>query len=185
MLTTIYIEFLKNYACLPDQALAKSLASQHALAQELTQYTRSNKITYRNSIISALARLKKRPPVTSVDQAGTLEDDIDRAKKAEEEEKSRLTPERISRFVSNRDTLLLYDYVVDVPSSEGGCVPTEEGNLRKCDRCGKDWRVRGGDLDEVRFLTSLFCTLLTKRLQSYLTACSYHFGRLVTERLGG
>ena len=149
MLTAIYTQFLATYASLPDQTIAKALASKHALAQELTQYTRSNKMTYRNSIISALARLKKRPPVSSVKETGTLEDDIERAQKAEEDERSRLTPERILQFVSSRDTLQLYDYVVDIPDGLGGSAPTEEGNLRKCDRCGKDWRVRGGDLDEV------------------------------------
>lgn len=155
MLTTIYTQFLATYSTLPDQTMAKSLAHRHALAQELAVYTRSNKMTYRNSIISTLARLKKRPLATSVEETGTLEDDIERAKKVEEEEKGRLTAERISQFVSSRETLLLYDYVVDIPSGEGGSAPTEEGNLRRCDRCGKDWRVRGGDLDEVSSTHSL------------------------------
>lgn len=148
------IRFLLNYAALPDPARL-SLASLHALNQELALYNRSNKQTYRNAVISALARLKKRPPAQRVEDCGTLEDDAERAKKLEEEEKGKLTKERIEKFVSTKEVLEKFDYVVEVPAGRGGDAPTEEGNVRMCDRCGTEFVVKA-ELEEVSALLHLY-----------------------------
>lgn len=167
MLTVTYEHFLVSYASLPDQTRAKILAAQHAKSQELNIYNKSNKSNYRNSIISTLTRIKKRPlPILEKD-TGTLEDEATRLKAAEEKEKGRLTKEKIKKYISTKEILIKYDYVVELPDGDGGDLETEEGYVRKCDRCGKDWMVKG-ILDEFD-----------------KTACSFHYGRMITEKLGG
>jgi len=135
-------------------SLRQQLAAKHALAQEEHLFSRSTKATYRNSIISALARLKKRAPARSVDETGTLEEEAERLAKAAEDEKGRLTRKRVAKFVHPVDKLRQFDYPVELPPGPGGDRPSEEGNMRTCDRCKKDFTVRG-DLDSVRvFLTT-------------------------------
>ena len=69
-------------------------------------------------------------------------------KRMEEAEKGRLTREKVARFVSSKETLAKFDYVVDVPAGMGGDQETEEGNVRKCDRCGTEFVVKA-ELEEV------------------------------------
>ncbi|KPV74849.1 uncharacterized protein RHOBADRAFT_36786 [Rhodotorula graminis WP1] len=116
-------------------SLRHHLASKHALAQEEHLFSRSTKATYRNSVISALARLKKRAPARTVDETGTLEDEVARLSKAAEEEKGRLTRKRVAKFVHPVETLRRFDYPVELPPGPGGDHLSEEGNVRKCDRC--------------------------------------------------
>lgn len=66
-----------------------------------------------------------------------------------EAEKNKLTKARIARYVSTKDVLGKYDYMLEVPPGPGGDAPTEEGNLRKCERCKEEFTVRR-ELDEVR-----------------------------------
>ncbi|GAA5893502.1 hypothetical protein JCM8208_000817 [Rhodotorula glutinis] len=168
MVTALYNQFLDIYSpgILPS-SLRHQLASNHALAQEEHLFSRSTKATYRNSVISALARLKKRAPARTVDETGTLEDEAVRLAKAAEEEKGRLTARRVAKFVHPVETLRRFDYPVELPPGPGGDRPSEEGNVRKCDRCTAEFTVRG-DLDS-----------------DGRQACQYHFGRMVTEKIGG
>ncbi|TNY24706.1 Rexo1 protein [Rhodotorula diobovata] len=168
MVTTLYTQFLDIYTpgILPS-SLRQQLAAKHALAQEEHLFSRSTKATYRNSIISALARLKKRAPARSVDETGTLEEEAERLAKAAEDEKGRLTRKRVAKFVHPVDKLRQFDYPVELPPGPGGDRPSEEGNMRTCDRCKKDFTVRG-DLDS-----------------DGRQACQFHFGRMVTEKIGG
>lgn len=156
-MTSSLCRFLVTYASLPDQSRARILASQHAKAQEESLYLRSNKATYRNSIISALGRLKKRLPARTEEETGTLEDEAARVKAEEVAAKGKLTRAKVAKYVSSKELLKKYNYVVDLPSGVGGDMPTEEGNIRKCDRCGTEWRVVG-ELDEVRY-----CYVLSER----------------------
>ncbi|SCV71928.1 BQ2448_4622 [Microbotryum intermedium] len=167
LLNTLFEQFLLNYQSLSSPSIAASLASKHAKEQEQTLYTKSTKMTYRNAVISALARLKKRPLPTSESEAGTLEDDLARQKAREEEYKGRLTRERVEKFTHDVETLRKFDYVVEVPQGVGGDRPTEEGNLRRCDRCGTEFKV-SNELTEAE-----------------RTACSYHFGKMITEKHRG
>ena len=139
---------LMTYASLPNQHRARNLANTHSKIQEATLYTRSNKASYRQGVISALGRLKKRPPARTEEETGTLEDDLDREKRRTEAEKGKLTRTRITRYVSSKELLAKYDYMLQVPDGEGGDQPTEEGNLRKCERCKEEWTVRR-ELDQV------------------------------------
>ncbi len=156
--------FLALYSALPS---APTLAARDALAQERTVYARTTRTTYRNGVISALAQLKRRPPATSVHHTGTLEQDNARKARIEEEEKSRLTAERVERYLASRKDLQTYGYVVEVPEGEGGEQETEEGNVRKCERCGVDYLVHA-DLSEADKVV-----------------CSYHFGRQIMEKIKG
>ncbi|SGY23982.1 BQ5605_C019g09000 [Microbotryum silenes-dioicae] len=167
LLHTLFEQFLLNYQSLPSADLAASLASKHAKEQEQALYTKSTKLTYRNAVISALARLKKRPSPASEAETGTLEDDLARQKKREEEYKGRLTTDRVQKFIHDVETLRKFDYVVQVPEGAGGDRPTEEGNVRRCDRCGKEFKV-SAELTEAE-----------------RTACSYHFGKMITEKHRG
>ncbi|GAA5978000.1 hypothetical protein JCM11641_004354 [Rhodosporidiobolus odoratus] len=168
MLTTLYNRFLDIYSpgILPT-SLRHTLASKHALTQEATLFTRSTKATYRNACIGALARLKKRSPARTVEDTGTLEDEVARQAKQAEEAKGRLTGERVSRFMHDREVLSRFGYLLEVPSGKGGERVTEEGNVKACDRCKRDYVVKGelGPED--------------------LHACAYHYGRMVTEKVGG
>ncbi|KAL8281117.1 hypothetical protein RQP46_006475 [Phenoliferia psychrophenolica] len=167
LLIMIYDQLLITYASLPDQLRARNLANQHAKIQEATLYARSNKSSYRQGVISALGRLKKRPLALTEADTGTLEDDLEREKARTEEEKGRLTRARIARYVSSKELLAKYDYMVEVPPGPGGDRPTEEGNLRKCERCKEEFTVRR-ELDQVD-----------------RQKCHFHYGRMVTEVLGG
>ncbi|BGP40379.1 RNA exonuclease 3 [Rhodotorula kratochvilovae] len=168
MVTALYNQFLEVYTpgILPS-SLRQQLASEHALVQEEHLFARATKATYRNAIISALARLKKRPPARGVDDAGTLEEETERMARAADEEKGRLTRKRVAKFVHAKEKLKQFDYVVDMPAGQGGDRPTEEGNMRTCDRCKNEFTVRGELSEDGR------------------QACHFHFGRMVTEKIGG
>lgn len=139
-------------------SLRQKLASDHALRQEEYLFSRSTKATYRNSIISALARLKKRPPARSADDAGTLEDEAARNAVLAEEAKGRLTRKRVEAFVHPPDVLAKFDYVVAVPPGPGADTPSEEGNMRTCERCKREYMV-SSRLSQVR-LTRLQTSVL-------------------------
>ncbi|GAA6001456.1 hypothetical protein JCM10207_006675 [Rhodosporidiobolus poonsookiae] len=168
MLTALYNQFLELYTpgILPT-SLRHDLASKHALAQEEHLFSRATKATYRNACIGALARLKKRVPARSIEDAGTLEDDDKRAAQRADEEKGRLTRARVESFCHEREKLRQFDYVLEVPEGAGADRPSEEGALRTCDRCKKEFTVQA-DLGP-----------------DDLHACSYHFGRVVTEKVAG
>ncbi|GAA6032601.1 hypothetical protein JCM8097_004835 [Rhodosporidiobolus ruineniae] len=168
MLTTLYNQFLEIYSpgILPT-SLRHQLASQHAVTQEESLYSRATKATYRNACISALARLKKRAPARTVEETGTLEDEAARAVEKAEELEGRLTRARVAKFVASKEKLRSFDYMLEVPSGAGGDKVTEEGNVRVCDRCKKEFVVRGDLSEDDRH------------------ACAYHYGRVVTEKIGG
>ncbi|GAA5983432.1 hypothetical protein JCM10908_000284 [Rhodotorula pacifica] len=168
MINTLYSQFLEIYTpgVLPS-SLRQKLASEHALRQEEHLFSRSTKATYRNSIISALARLKKRPPARSAEEAGTLEDEAERNAILAEKEKGRLTRKRVETFVHPVETLEKFDYVVKVPNGPGGDKVSEEGNARKCERCKREFVV------------------VSKLSPEDREACHYHFGRMVTEKTAG
>ncbi|BGP16917.1 hypothetical protein JCM10213_007362 [Rhodosporidiobolus nylandii] len=168
LLDTLYKQFLEIYSpgILPT-SLRHELASKHALAQEETLFSRSTKATYRNACIGALARLKKRSPARSVEETGTLEDEAARLAASAEEEKGRLTRARVGKFVHGREALRQFGYVLEVPEGPGGDRVTEEGNMRHCDRCNKEFVVKG-ELDE-----------------EDRQACSFHHGRMVTQKIAG
>lgn len=106
-------------------------------------------MTYKNGMISTLASLKKRPKPKNESETGTLEDDAKRAKERTEQEKGKLDPRRIKRYLASKEQLAQYDYVVQVPDGPGSTQPTEEGNKRTCQRCAREFVVKS-ELEEVQ-----------------------------------
>ncbi|KAK4056646.1 RNA exonuclease 3 [Microbotryomycetes sp. JL221] len=158
---------------------AQEWASLHAQQQEQSLYDKSTKLTYRNSVISSLARLKKRLKVPTEatehhDWVGTLEQVDQKLKLKQEIEFKKLTRDKVEKFVSSKQVLETFDYVVEVPDGIGGDKPTEEGNMRKCDRCGAEFIVKAQLSEKL---------LLTQKVEK--TACSYHWGRQITEKING
>lgn len=136
----------------------------HAKQQEQTLYDRSTKATYRNAVISALARLKKRTQITSEDDpaCGTLEHETERLKQKLEDDKGRLEPVKLRQlgFVHSKETLAKFGYDVEMPIGLGGDQATEEGNVKKCDRCGKEYIVKA-DPSEVSVSESDYVLRIT------------------------
>ncbi|GAA5961196.1 hypothetical protein JCM3765_001261 [Sporobolomyces pararoseus] len=168
MLTAFHTQFVELYTpgILPTSK-RYSLASQHALAQEATLYSKSNKMTYRNSCISCLARLKKRPSASKMIDTGTMEEYDSKVKEREEKEKGKLTRDRVEGFVHDEETLKKFGYLLEVPEGEGGVIPNEVGQTKSCDRCKSEFVVKN-DLSQ------------TER-----QACAYHYGKMISEKIGG
>ncbi|GAA6062967.1 hypothetical protein JCM10212_005726 [Sporobolomyces blumeae] len=168
MVTALHAQFLDLYTpgVLPT-SLRYHLASRDALAQEASLYARSTKTTYRNACISALARLKKRPPARSSHDAGTIEQDAERQAQRARDEEGRLTRARTEGFVHDRATLERFGYMLDVPEGPGGDQITEQGKVRNCDRCKKEFVVQA------------------ELSPADKEACAYHFGKMITEKIAG
>jgi RNA exonuclease 1 len=189
MLVALHKQFLLSYARLPAR---KRLAYEDALLQEAENYQKSVKATYRNLTIVSLGRLKKRPPAMREgdDNTGTLGTELKRNQEREEKEKGRLTRRKVDQYISTKEVLAKWEYLVDVPEQPGGHEPNEEGNIKKCDRvgCGIEFLVHS-DLNEVRDFarvsSSLAHVFFSRMAQAEKIACAHHFGRLVTEKLGG
>lgn len=150
MLKAIHAQLLLTYIDLGD---GDALAHRDAVEQEAENYRKANKATYRNLSISCLSRLKKRPvAVDAAMDTGTLDEELKRSKAKEEAEKGRLTRKKVERYISKKDVLYKYEYVVDVPAGIGGDCVNEEGSVKKCERrsCGVEYLVKA-ELDEVSF----------------------------------
>lgn len=118
--------------------------------------------SYRNACIQAIARLKKRAPAYDADDTGTLEDYDQRQKEEDEAARSRLTVKKAAKLTMGRTAMLAQDFVLDKPPGPGGNIPTEEGGIQKCERCGINFVVHGA---------------MTEVEQH---ACVHHWGRLET-----
>lgn len=141
MLQILHAQFLVLYAALPNKL---EQAYNDALAQEAEVYQSANKFTYRNATSSCLTRLKKRPPAArkSEDYIGTLGEEAKRLLEKTEREANRLSRSKIAKYIAAVSVLEKYDYLVRVPESAGGDLPTREGTVTKCDRCGVEWLVK-------------------------------------------
>ncbi|KAK9893435.1 ribonuclease H-like protein [Cystobasidium minutum MCA 4210] len=158
MVKAMYQELLRVYENFsPKQR--HTLASEHALSQEITIYGKNNKFSYKTACIATIARLKKRPAAESIDETGTMEEYDKHIKDAAEAERDALTIKKALALTMNREAMLAHDYVVEVPEGPGGNIPTEEGGSMKCERCAADYIVHGN---------------MTEAEQ---TACVYHWGR--------
>lgn len=150
MLKAIHAQFVLSYADLPLSSRNR-LAYEHAMEQEAENFRKANKSTYRNLSISCLARLKKRPKATrDLQHTGTLEEEQKRVRESEEREKGRLTRAKVERYLSTKEVLAKWDYLVEEPEGVGGDRRTSEGEVAKCERssCGVEFLVQA-ELDEV------------------------------------
>ncbi|KLO08284.1 hypothetical protein SCHPADRAFT_944602 [Schizopora paradoxa] len=142
------------------------LPSDHALAQEVEIYEKSNKITYRSAAILCIASIKRRPKPHNIshDSVGT---EGMRQKRRDEYDRLRaltLTRKHLEQHILSLEEMKLWGYIVEIPEGPGGDRPSDEGKTRDCERCGKVFEVkRKEDAEE----------------------CVFHWGRPFTSRTNG
>lgn len=88
---------------------------------------------------------------------------------AREETRKKMEALRLSRahlepYVLALQELKDWGYIVEIPSGPGGDRPSDEGSIKKCDRCSQQFKVkRREEADE----------------------CIYHYGKPFTTRANG
>lgn len=177
----MYDQFRTLYTSL--FVLDPGLPARHALAQELEVYEKSTRTTYRNvrcvccifsinylsktqAMITAMASIKKRPPPDQLSHpsVGTIAELAERTAKLSSLSEFKLKPEHLEPLLLSREDMLMWEYVVDVPSDTGGTRPYETGNTAKCERCSSQYVVsKSPSKDE----------------------CIYHWGRAYASKVNG
>ncbi|KAI0774244.1 ribonuclease H-like protein [Fomes fomentarius] len=152
MLKTLYDHFVVLY----ERILTSNptLASDHALKQEQEVYLKSNKLTYRNAVISSVAALKKRPKPdhASHPSVGTEGELQARAELRKKMDALKLTVSQLEPYVLSEDQMKTWGYVVEIPPGPGGDKPHEEGSVMTCERCTQKFVVkRCEEADQCRF----------------------------------
>ncbi|KAI0304099.1 Rexo1 protein [Russula brevipes] len=170
MLKSLYDHFVVIYnAILPQNP---SLASEHALREEQEIYDRTTKSTYRNTVKTSIASLKKRPSPTSLahDSVGTDGDIAARRKASNTLTSLRLTLSELEPLLLTPEELQRWNYIVDIPAEwgSGGELPSLEGKLFNCERCKMPYVVRPLDHDA-----------------TIANACTYHWGKPLYRTVGG
>ncbi|KZT74357.1 ribonuclease H-like protein [Daedalea quercina L-15889] len=167
---TMLQQLFQHYLILYENISSKNptLASEHALRHEAEVYQKSNKHTYRNAVITAIATLKQRPKPDSASHhsVGTEGDLARRAEERKQLDSLRLTAKQLESYVMSLDQMRQWGYIVDVPSSEGGSRPSEEGSVRTCERCGTAFKVK-------------------RREDASMDECVYHWGKAFSAKAGG
>lgn len=113
-----------------------------------------------------MASIKKRPPPDKISHpsVGTIAELADRAAKLSSLAQFKLKPEHLEPLLLSREDMLMWEYVVDVPSDVGGTRPHETGNAAKCERCNSQYVVsKSPSKDE----------------------CVYHWGRAYASKVNG
>lgn len=93
----------------------------------------------------------------------------DLAKRAEERKKLnalRLTAEQLESYVISLDQMRKWGYIVDIPTSEGGSRPSEEGSVKTCERCSSAFKVK-------------------RREEASMAECVYHWGKPFSTKASG
>lgn len=164
MLKSLYDHFVVLY----DKILPKNptIAGEHSLRQEQEVYEKSNKLTYRNAVISSIAALKRRSIPQSVGDptVGTEGDLAARLEAKKAIQSLRLTSSHLQAYLLTKEEMSTWGYVVDIPEGPGGDKPSEEGGVMKCERCKQPKQVRRMEEAE---------------------ECIYHWGRLLTKKVAG
>lgn len=160
MLKSIHKEYLQLYGGLQPRVRALNLASQHALAEEAAVYTKNNQHSYRNAGISVIARLKRRDPVLTISDAGTLAEVDSRALATTAASNTADVVANLQKLTLTRQQMISHGFIVDMPSDVGSSQRTCEGETKTCARCKNSYIVRS-------HLTS------TER-----QSCNYHWGRI-------
>ncbi|TBU32802.1 Rexo1 protein [Dichomitus squalens] len=164
MLKSLYDHFVVLYEkILPANP---TLASEHALKQEQEVYAKSNKLTYRNAVISSIAALKKRskPDTSTHASVGTEAEVQAREEMRKRMESLRLTVSQLAPYVMTLDDLKTWGYMVDIPPGPGGDQPHEEGSIKTCERCQEKFVVK-------------------RREQA--DQCRFHWGKAFSSRMNG
>ncbi|KZO93710.1 hypothetical protein CALVIDRAFT_566193 [Calocera viscosa TUFC12733] len=154
MVSRLWDEFNRLYAAIrPDPG--PELARDHALKQEAEAYDKTNKLTYRNAVITTLAGLKKRAVPTSVSHPSVGTDSQVSAKQREQQSITALvvTASDLEAAVLTKEDLVKWEYIVKAPDGQGGERIADEGLVRTCERCRTEFVVKGEGFDttECRF----------------------------------
>jgi RNA exonuclease 1 len=170
MLKSLYDHFVTLYnAVLPQDP---SLASEHAQRHEQEIYERTTTATYRNTVITSITALKKRPSPTSLTHPsiGTAGDLAARRKESETLTSLRLTRSELEPLLLTYEDQLRWNYVVDIPVEwgPGGESPTADGEIFTCERCKEPYAVRPLD-----------------HSPTIAKACTYHWGKALYRSIGG
>lgn len=140
-------------------------ASEHALAQELEVYDKTNKQTYRQGVVTAIVSLKKRARPSSPQDESVGTESACQAR-ANARKLARVEARHLEGVLLTREQMITWGYVVDIPEGPGGDKPSAEGCDMICERCLQRFVVTpiGQGKDE---------------------ACSFHWGRPYTTTLNG
>ena len=88
-------------------------------------------------------------------------------KRKEESEKLRslkVSGKHLTPLVMTIETMKTLEYITEIPEGPGGTNPSEEGKVKQCERCSKQFIVRRkGEAEE----------------------CVFHWGRLYTKKVNG
>ena len=83
---------------------------------------------------------------------GTEADIATRAEEKAKMESLKLSADHLEPYVLTVDDMRIWGYVVEIPEGVGGDRPSEEGSLKKCERCGEPFMVkRREEADECVF----------------------------------
>ncbi|THH19866.1 hypothetical protein EW146_g1402 [Bondarzewia mesenterica] len=178
MLKSLYDHFVILYnALLPQDP---SLASEHALRQEEEIYSRANKITYRNAVITSIASIKSRPLPTSPSHpsVGTAGDLKARAAEAHALSSLRLSSAHLTPLLLTLEELERWGYLLQVPAEwgAGGEQPSAVGSRTKCERCAVTYVVghRGEGRAEAEECTYHWGKVLTRLINDFAALHSRH-----------
>ncbi|TFL05888.1 ribonuclease H-like protein [Pterulicium gracile] len=142
------------------------LASDHTLRQEKEVYDTATKTTYRNAIISTIARLKKRtlPDSPSHDSVGTEGDVQEKKDKKAAISSIKLTRALLEPYILSEEEMKTWGYFTEVPQDPGGSNPSSEGKTAKCERCTQPFQVKRKDEAD---------------------SCSFHWGKPFSRQIVG
>ncbi|KAG0147741.1 hypothetical protein CROQUDRAFT_655733 [Cronartium quercuum f. sp. fusiforme G11] len=179
LLDTLYAAFLSLYAALP-QRVQLGAAHRDALRQEAECMKTTSRLTYRNAIISMVARLRKRAPAPSGREGelyftGTLAEFDERqvalAKLTSGVQTAWMEPIRFEKFLLTPEKMVELDYVVEPPENENeeesGIRADASGTEQMCERCRMPFGVS------------------KIRLPGDEEECSFHWGKPMFERIDG
>ncbi|KIM90892.1 hypothetical protein PILCRDRAFT_811388 [Piloderma croceum F 1598] len=164
MVKNLYDHFIVLYeTILPTNP---NLASEHALRQEDEVYNKSNKLTYRNAVISSIARLKRRPKPDSASHpsVGTEGELVAREESRKSLDSLRITRDHLLPLLLSMDDMRNWGYIIDMPDGPGGSNPNLEGYTMKCERCSQPYMVRSTALAD---------------------ECLYHYGKQFSQKVNG
>jgi len=118
------------------------------------------------AVISSIARLKQRPRPDTVSHpsVGTAADVAAREEAATKLASLRLSKSHLASYILSMEQMKTWGYITEIPPGPGGDRPSEEGSVKKCERCQEPFQVkRKTEADQ----------------------CIYHFGRPRSNRVNG
>lgn len=118
------------------------------------------------AIIQSAAALSKRPKPTSTSHESVGTEGTLQKRRNERDLLSNLVLKKyhLDQHVMTLEDLKKWGFMTEPPEGPGGTNPSDEGKIRKCERCGQQFMVKKKDEAE---------------------ECIFHWGRCRTERSNG